>query len=201
MTQTTATAHAPGKRIELPLGEAGMAYVRHALEMGAGLSKQVLATAFSGGAVFAAVPEGTSIERAKQFEAGGFYCWGTWAWLQAQVKALCAADPQSTFVVEDPWGGNYGDAAVMRGTEKKFFDGKFVDYFVERADLSDRAIEETTRAPGFLFIGFFSRYPLSSAMLPPDLKAGDKLIRQLAENTQQIFVGAYDGEGWVVWRR
>jgi len=202
MTQNTVATKMPVKRLELPLGEDGIAYVRHALEMGTSLSKQVLATAFSGGAAYASVPEGNDLARAKRFEWGGLKnVSGTWAWLQAQVKEWCATDPRSAFVVEDPWGGRYGESGVMRGTEKKFFHGEFVYYFVEHADLSDKAIEETAQAPGFLFIGFFSRYPLSSASLPPDLKVGDALIRDLAENTRQIVVGAYDQEGWVVWQR
>lgn len=202
MTQNTVATNVLAKRLELPLGEDGIGYVRHALEMGTSLSEQVLQTTFSGGTAYASVPEGNDLARAKQFEWGGLKnCSGTWAWLQAQVKEWCAADPRSTFVVEDPWGGRYGDAAIMRGTEKKFFHGEFVYHFVEHADLSDRAIEETIRAPGFLFIGFFSRYPLSSASLPSDLKVGDKLIHDLAENTQRNVVGAYDQEGWVVWQR
>jgi hypothetical protein len=188
---------------ELPLGEDGVRYVRSCLEDGTSLSQEILRQAFTGGTACALVPEGVGLTRAKDFDTGGLMSRGDMQdWLVDHLLALCRAEPESTIVFEDPWGGRRGDPAVMAGRESKFFHGSFVYYFVEARAATDHAIRKAMNAvASYLFIAALARFPLTSAKLPDDRSVGDAVVRALAESTQEVFVEAYDQEGLVIWER
>jgi hypothetical protein len=92
--------------------------------------------------------------------------------------------------------------AVMAGAEPKFFHNKFVNYFVESRKANEASVAEAVGAvASFLLVGAFVHYPLTAAQLPADLTVGDTLLRDLAANTTELYVSAYDRESYVIWRR
>ena len=63
-------------------------------------------------------------------------------------------------------------------------------------------IQRTVNAvASYLFIAFFSRYSMSSQTLPTDRIVSEVVIDEIALHTLEVFVGAYDQEGLVVWNR
>lgn len=188
---------------ELELGQAGFDYIRHHFERGTSFCQEVLHSSFTGGKVFALVPEGTTLARALQFDWGGFTSTRPPdAWLRNRMIALCSADPNSVIIFEDAWAGRKGDKAVMAGAEPKFFHQEFVSYFIEGAKASNSTIEQAMRAvSSFLFVAALVRYPFSAEQLSADLTIDDKLMHELASNVHELYVSAYDRESYIVWQK
>lgn len=189
--------------VELPLGQAGLDHVRWALQGETTFSQEVLRTAFVGGAVSALVPAGTTLTRALAFEHGGLITTrGARDWFVQHIVQLCQTTPDSVVLFEDKWGGRKDEKAVMAGTEPKFFHDKFVNYFVEGRKANAASIAEALGAvASFLLVGAFTCYPLTAAQLPAALTVDDGVLRDLAANTTELYVSAYDRESYVIWRK
>src|SRR5579863_5216987 len=111
----TTTSTLQTKLFELPLGQAGLDYVRANLKNETTFCQKVTPIAAEGGSVYAVVPEGTDLARALQFDYGGLV--GTrWTnrWLLDHMLAVCKAQAQGVLIFDEPWGGRKGDPAVMQ---------------------------------------------------------------------------------------
>jgi hypothetical protein len=189
--------------VEVPLGEAGLDYVRSALQGDTTFSREVLRAGFSDGCASALVPVGTALPRALAFDQGGFVSASAAEnWLVQHVVSLCRSIPDSVVLFEDKWGGRKGEDAVMAGNETKFFHDQFVNYFVEGRKANNTSVAEALGTPAsFLLLGAFIRYPLTEAQLPADLTVDDSVLHELAANTVELYVSAYDRESYVIWRK
>lgn len=80
-----------------------------------------------------------------------------------------------------------------------------VYHFLLWKDLDAERILKTIRhAESWLFIGAMTSIPEESVFSHEAQKitiASDELIRLLAERTEKIVVGAYDGEGYLIWSK
>lgn len=185
---------------EVELGQAGFDYIRHHFERGTSFCQEVLRSAFTGGKVFALVPEGTTLARALQFDWGGLTSTRPPdAWIRNRMMALCSADPNSVLIFEDAWAGRKGDKAVMEGTHPKFFHHEFVSYVVKGGEASDETIDQAMQTvSSFLSVAAYVRYPLAAEKLPADLTIDDQLMHELAANTQELYVSAFDRESYII---
>ena len=201
MPMTTASKTVALK--ELPLGQAGLDFVRSNIENETSFLRDVLRYSFHGGSAFAVVPETVDLKRALDFDpAFGISTKWPDAWLINRMIARCRANPQSVLVFDEPWGGRRGDPAVMRRTAPRFFHGNFVDHFVTADNASAQTIDTAMRAGGgFLFIAAFVEYPFTAGEMDADGAIDDALMQKLAENVRELYVSAYDQEGYVVWQR
>ena len=50
-------------------------------------------------------------------------------------------------------------------------------------------------------VAVFARLQLPLHQLTPDGQVSNGFVRDLAKGTREVFVGAYDQEGLVVWRK
>jgi hypothetical protein len=123
------------------------------------------------------------------------------AWFVEHIKTSWPPDGKWTLVLQDIWAKS-SDPAAQRSPHKKFFENSNVYYFFESENLNSYVMQNAISSmASYLFIAFLSRFPLRYSDLPPDHVIGERLIEQLATEVQEVFVGAYDQEGMVVWRR
>jgi hypothetical protein len=184
--------------VEVDLGKDGIDYIHECLQQGTGLCQKVLRLPLKSGRASALVPERTSVDRAKFFNAGGLLTWrDTINWLADHVRTLWREKPTGGLVFQDLWV-RPADPAVRCKPVKKFFDATNVYYFVESSDENIEAIIRETSS--FLLVGFFMRISLRDSGLMQDCIVEKKLIDKLARSTKEIFVTAYDREGLVLWR-
>lgn len=187
---------------EVSLGVDGIVYVESSLRAGTGLCARVLQLPISQGEAFAALPEHTDLERAKGFQVGGLLTRReTDAWFSEHVRAFWENGRPGTLVLQDIWA-KPGDPAVQAPLVKRFYQDSGVYYFVEREDADLYSIRRALRAVvSYLLIGVFTRFSVRYAELPPNRAVGADLIEEIGRATQEVFVSAYDQEGFVVWRR
>ena len=80
-----------------------------------------------------------------------------------------------------------------------FFDNNSVYYIVPNKGINhDSAIQAFKDVLGYLFVGAF----ITSSQNVEDLigkTVDDNTLNQLALNAQEIFAGAYDQEGLIIW--
>lgn len=181
------------------LGQDGIAYVEACLQQGAGLCAKARILELTTGEVFAPLPRYTSLERAISFNTGGLtFRRDVNAWFEKHVHNLWQRWPNGTLVIQDIWAKST-DPVLRHSSLKKFFQDGNVYFFCEKSD--EGSIQRGVSAvASYLFIAFFSRYSMSSQMLPSDHIVSEDVIDEIALHTLEIFVGAYDQEGLVVWR-
>lgn len=187
----------PAKIGMIDLEQDGMPYVKDALGQGGPLAALV-AKLFEGhGTSFAALEEGTTLERAKQFTTGTFMATAAIRkWLAGYMEAQWGADTQ--LIVGDPWMKSADTRHFERW--KPYFFGNDTAYYVPQGkDLYARLTQGQKCPVTWLFAVFVISPPV---LLPqPGQYATQEQLNQLAQNTKAVLASAYDHEGYVVWQK
>jgi hypothetical protein len=183
------------------LGKDGISYVETCLRQGTGLCERVLRLPLVNGEAFAPLPKYTSIERAKSFEIGGLLSRrDSTLWLAKHIKSLYQNDSPGTWIVQDIWA-KPSDPAVLRSYLNIFLQAENVYYFIGKSDTSFNHVQSIFRSTSsFLFVAFFSRTSIDLSEIGADRRVSESLICKIAKTVEEIFVGAYDQEGLIVWR-
>lgn len=185
------------KLIEMDLGKDGIEYVQDCLRQGTGLCRKSLRLPLRSGQALAIVPPDTSPERAKSFAAGGLLRWGdSIEWLASHMGALWRADPEGTLILQDVWGARPGEAQRWPDA---FYDDNAVYYLVHASAPKIEKVER--QISSFLLVGFFAYALLPQANAASERRLDKATMENIADNTAEIFVSAYDREGFVMWRR
>lgn len=185
--------------VELDVTPDARNYIGGYLEKLKGLAERLAPLIATTGSIHAIVPDGTSLERAIQFEAGGFNIGGASShWLFPLVMARIGKSGDGLFIIQDIWA----DAGFIRPEWSPFATsdgGSVIYYFIQSTDVSQDALDNALRAPmSFLtamFIAPSGTLPLSSG----DSLSGDELDL-LATCVTEFVMEAYDQESFVVWR-
>ena len=183
----------------ISLGSAGAAYVESQLQQGAGLCTLLMQRIKPDDTFFSPVPDGTTLKRAQEFEVGGLMSrheMRTWltSYLQAsQASGGCAV------IFHDVWA-KPEDFLRDKPAVRRFFSGGSVFYFINKEiyDIDSMAagIDQIT---SYLMIGIIVP---SSIVASIDGEFADaRLVEEIAQTSQSVFVSAYDQEGIVVWER
>ena len=184
------------------LAGSGLSYVESRLRQGTGLCASILQLSLANGAAFAPLPHNTTIDRANLFDVGGLLSRrDAFDWLACHVRSLWRADSIGTLVIQDIWA-KAGDIATSELELHRFFGDDNVYYFVERSEADSDFTENSIRAiTSYQFMAFFSRIAIEYGKLPSNRRVSKDFIENIAHATEEVFVGAYDQEGLVVWRR
>ena len=205
--------------VELCLGLEGLRFVEEQLRRGHALSRCLLSTlSHAAGQAITYLPQGTAIDEAKKFEYGGKLPtppreeWRATAGgtlvptptTREHLVSLIAtelAQPRSLCILENALAERE-DLWLQKSEVDIAFLGKEVYHLLTEAT-SPSEIDAAVRAAHtpYLCVGALSSVPDADG-LPGD--RGELTIRwleELAQQAQTIFVGAYDGEGYVLWRR
>ena len=186
--------------IELDVSPDAKSYIGRYLAKNEGLAERVAPLIAAAGSIHAIVPDGTSLERAIQFEAGGYNTGGAIShWLSPLVMARIGKSPDGLFIIQDIWA----DATMIEPDSSPFATsdgGATVYYFVKSTDVSLDALYNADRdAMSFvkaMFIVPSGAPPLSSGYS----LSGDELDL-LATRVTEFVIDAYDEESFLIWRR
>lgn len=124
------------------------------------------------------------------------------SWLAARIRSHLLRDENNVCVVEDALK-RPTDAVLHRVPTKFAACGDEVYHLLFPEDAHEDPILATLRAAKSsvpTFIGVLSRWPRATLNAKPKVLSVDEL-QALAVETQELFVGAYDGEGYLVWSR
>lgn len=94
----------------------------------------------------------------------------------------------------DPW------LAELPPNERMFFHDESVYWYLDHgADSEEEAAEVLGSAPFWNRIGALARVPERDGCIRPRQNVTDEELRAVADGTVVLVMGAYDGEGYVVW--
>lgn len=206
---------------EVELGSEGISYLRAYLSEGKALSKYLLTLPLEQGHTSSLLPPTVSIEASRQFELGGqvvsdadlTYEIGAGSYkmvgplgvendlrLASFISAYISRTGQRYAVLEHALA-EPGDPWLSQRSVKFFTCNSAVYIFLSVQDTSLEMILTAVRAArAYRFTGI-----LTNPLALPEISVGHEvtpgLLRVLAAATEHIIVGAYDGEGEVIWSR
>jgi hypothetical protein len=185
---------------KINLGEEGLEFVASSLRGELGLCAKLARQLERGGDVFAPLPEGTSRERALQFNAGGLMSGSeTDAWFARELEQMSGRTEKGGVIFQDVWFTPQD--RVRGGYDGVFFDQSCVYFVLGPGEINAAAISRTIRRlHSFKLVAVFSNFNFRAADLPPTHVVADTLVDEIAHGAQEVFLGAYDQEGLVVWR-
>lgn len=189
------------KITENPLGASGLRHMVSELRGERGLSGRFAELVARSGQTFAVLPEEALPGHLEKFETGtSLGMDAPYKWMARHLEDLCATAPNGSLVIHDVWA-KASDPVNGEDQRKLFFAGDGVYYFVNAADFSAEQILRTMReVTSFKMVGAYTRSPALSAPLPSDSIADEDLLDSLAKDVIEIFISAYDQEGFVIWR-
>jgi hypothetical protein len=208
---------------EFNLGDEGIKYIRKCLINGKTLANYLIRTCnLERGKLITFLPTDTNEEAVKQFTTGGKLkeeglkeeiikpegskltkvpTPNTDLWLVSIIRSFLTTDVKRLCIFEnalakpsDPW--------LSSKKMPVFTFHEEVYHFLLGTDAENEKIGETIRiATSHLFIGVMTSVPQETGF---SLGGGEITSQELigfAEKTEKIIVGAYDGEGYLIWRR
>ena len=208
--------------IELSLGEQSLVYIRERLGAGHALSSAVLSGCdLELGSVVTYLPAGISSERAHEFTAGGKLpapdrsTWtalpdggvavpipSTMDRLPRVVHEYLQAGPNRIWLFED-FNASPSDP-VMKELRCRFVSfGNEVYYPLDRSSDEESIREAARRAFSFVsFVGVGAKLsPADSERLTRVTELEKADLDRVVPGLDLLSVGAYDGEGFLLWRR
>ncbi len=94
----------------------------------------------------------------------------------------------------DPW------LAELPPNERMFFHDDSVYWYLDHgADSEEEAAEALGSTPFWNRIGALAKVPGRDGFIHPRQNVTDEELRAIADGTEMLVIGAYDGEGYVVW--
>jgi hypothetical protein len=184
----------------IEIGGAGYAYLLHHLDkipgLCAGLKGLIGNTP---GRVIAPLPKSTSIERARQIEAGGIINESHASWVRPHLLALARNLPSSTLILQDVWL-KPSDVMGLEFEAKHVLTLDNVYYYVSNPKDSESIGRVFKSVVGLHFIGaFISRSIDLEEIHKSEMTDAD--FEDLATYALEIYARAYDGESMVIWQR
>jgi hypothetical protein len=188
---------------DIPLGQDGLDYLRDSLKRETGMASRLFDLPLSDGLTFAPLPKGTATSRAKKFHAGGIMKMREAEhWLGSHLEMLSAKFPLGTVVIQDIWA-KPSDPIIAASTKSCFVRTDDQIYYCVPANMCDEllVIKAMRDVTSFLLVGVFTRFAAFSAVRPSDGKVDDLWVENVVRDTEELFVGAYDQESFVMWQR
>lgn len=184
------------------LGGDGVEYVHYVLRAAKSLANEVLARqAIHEGRVTLLGPDGLDRRKLLQFRRGGLLSLrASREWLIATIMNGLAASSDRSCAVFENWLASSDDPWLVEARSKVFFFGGEVYHYCTGAD-DHAAVEAATAESDALpfFWGMLSREPTTG--LEPGTRVGRETLEELAAEMSLLIVGAYDGEGYLLWNR
>lgn len=158
---------------------------------------------FADGVFSTWLPEGTPEEEAQTFESGGKFHWrpeGCWppGCLSEMISGSLGSRSDSVWIFEDPfshptdpWLAHTDFTNICCSTEHV--------YFVLNTGASRNLIEKTAWACVAALPPMIGVYAVGSE--PIETRITEGTLRRLAHGVEALVIGAYDGEGFLAWRR
>jgi hypothetical protein len=209
---------------ELTLGIEAVEYIKTRLSNGKTLAHYLLKIQnIDSGSITTFLPSDVSMEQANKFQYGGVLPptpKSKWRYFTADdgrkyvmaptpremrylvktIKDFLRIDESRLCIMEDALA-KPNDPCVSRLKSRLLFFRDEVYYIVYHSDIKPsyirNTIEEAESIP--TFIGAFTSLPKEGNVFSDRQKISEDTLRVLAERTEKIFIGAYDGEGYLIW--
>ncbi len=209
---------------ETELGPEAIQYIRECLTEGKTLAHYLLQiSALDKGTVFTFLPVDVSYEEAKNFRDGilpepppethKYFTAAdgtvmrmvpkpnTGDWLVGVIRMFLSSGEGRVCIFEDalaqptdPWLAHY-DGPVLTCEDEVY-------HFLSGRDIERDKIGEVVRhARSWLFIGAMTSVPQGIDFPSMAQTIARTELRRLAERAENIIVGAYDGEGYLIWHK
>lgn len=207
--------------MELSLDKESLYYIKEKLRVGHALSNAILSIChLELGSVVTFMPAGVSLEQAHEFTTGGKVpapdpsTWvslpeggvavpipSTMDLIPRKVHEYLRADPNRIWVFED-FNASPSDPA-MKGIRSRYVSFRNEVYY----PLDGNSDEEAIREAADLAFSFVSFIGVGATLSPQDVERLSR-VNELEERDLQLLVsgmdllsvGAYDGEGFLLWR-
>jgi hypothetical protein len=204
------------------LGAQGLAYIRNRLELGKTFARYLLDNDLSSARILTMLPRSVSPRAALNLETGILAAPPSESHIpfvdktgrKGRLVPKPNMDPALIDLVRNYLSvGNRRvmifEDALARPTDPWFlkspghflsFDNEILHIVAEEDAMNEQAIGDTIkRSRSWLFIGAMTSFPERLRVADRVTKIDDSLLRALAKSSKGIVVGAYDGEGFVVW--
>ena len=205
------------------LGLEAINYIEDCLKNGKSLSENILkCIKFFNGKVLTYLPENIKNQEAIKFDLGGkfdsFYknkkkisLFGIKMekiincdmFLVNEITSFLKISADNICVIENTLE-TPEDPGVKKSNSRLFFYNNQVFYFLIHDDIDNNNIHKTIKESFSIpiFIGTMTSYPENFDIVTLNRKyISEDILKLLAERTEKIFVGAYDGEGYLIWSK
>ena len=186
---------------KIKLGQEAINYMKSCLTGAKTLSSYLLDFPLEKGSIVSFLPESVNFESVNQFHYGGILRSAETDKIISQFITNYLSKPNSYAVFED---------AVAEPTyrylsvgEKQFFTFQTEVYHYvcsEDSDVNKKVMNMLRVASSYVTIGVLAQFS-SELNISQKQELLEKDIKNLALNSQYILVGAYDGEGMLIWHR
>lgn len=186
---------------KVEFGPEAITYIRSCLSEGDTISTYLLNLPLENGRVATHLPTTISPAASRRFKVGGVTTRSETepalvafilAYLRGQRKRYAVFE-----ALERP-----GDAPLSSSKAQFFIHEDEIYYFLTPQERDPTKVASTVRAArSYPFIGVLTSIPEDE----PDIRAGYELtadiLERLAMRTEHILIGAYDGEGELIWSK
>jgi hypothetical protein len=118
------------------------------------------------------------------------------------VLSLCDQFPNATLIVQDLWAKPTDQPITLAKFKHFFFQEKVHYFWAIGAKDAVTIIQDALGAPlSWVFALVFLTIQVDADEIPADHIVDDAFIEKLAGDTQEIYLTAYDRDGFVVWQR
>jgi hypothetical protein len=185
------------------LGSDAIQYIRARLKEGNHLSQYVLDHVPLGeGSVSTVLPEATSRDALLNFGAGGVTKRRDTEPVIVRAISEYLHAPGRVALFEDKLA-LCGDASLRRSSRSDFATcDSEVYYFLAGPDTTSESIKKAVRfATSYRFVGVLAPLPIAMIGLRKGAEISLSNLEEIAQKADYLLVGAYDGEGDLVWAR
>jgi hypothetical protein len=196
-------------------------YIREQLSWGGPLSSLLGRIDLSDGSAWAFVPTNADHERAHDFSNGGLFrvpdsdrvaLPGGGYMLPApkrvdghlamHVDRFLSGRDDRLCVLEDPFASADDPGMAIREEVSYFTVGTALYYFATREqELMQTTVDALRRPPSVKYLGVLSEPGSGTAAIKSGSELSTVDLAAIAFATATIIVGAYDGEGYVIWSK
>jgi hypothetical protein len=205
-------------------GDAVFAYLRATLSRGRSLSKSIKDLPIEEGRVFSFVPSGTTRDSLYAFENGGLYLTNSIEKVRVESSVLGSVVPVSNdarpsvieqilmringgkdnfCLFEEPvmWPSDPNLAKL--GLDYVYIGDEQLFYFFDTAHATAERIGEAIKvSDDYIFLCALSSLASSIRFcFTPSKEISPDFLVSFAKNVDTFFIGAYDGEGYLMWTK
>jgi hypothetical protein len=209
---------------EICLGEEGIEYIKTCLSGGKTLANLLLqAVDSAAGKIITFLPSDISEETANQFTSGGklkedltpkkemiksdeskltiVRTANTDFWLRSNIHLFLTSKDRPLCIFEDDLA-KPTDPWLSSEKMQIFTLDDEVYHFLLSVDAEDEKIDQAIgKASSYLFVGVMTSVPHETAFPRRRQVITLEDLRTFSERTEKIVVGAYDGEGYLIWSK
>jgi len=197
--------------IKVPLDNRALTYIFDCLSQGRTLSSLLLHTKLEQGSIWTFLPPSVTLERAYDFTSGWFIKGS-----DGQVDEEARSTPlvselvgnsllrqqNAYFICEDASAeADFPYIRRQHNVPMLFFREEVYYFVTTQTSSADNIAAAIQKANSYLFTAITTTLPDYYTPLERNQQTNLEQLQGLANNSQYVIIGAYDGDGYIVWER